>query len=1229
MPSNACDRCHRRKVRCDKIQPQCGPCKRADVACEYAVSEHQLRRRNVQKLERRIKELMDCNEGLTQQLRRSEEVTRRSEDVARGSEVTRRSEDVERPGTSVQDSPGDGEVAEEVIQMSLIAGGGHHFVGSTSGLLLANLLQSRPQPSSSLTTSYKPNSHPSLSSPQTSSGLPPKTLASELLKAYCSHDHLCYPFLSTKSLYRSLDAVYEDSTAKDPVDAFFVDMTLAIGTAQVHKFNWNGVYDAETHYNRAMTRLADVLARDGIERLQALLLVCQYRMGTTSSNTTTSVWHLIGVAARTCLEMGLHRAATYALPGTLDEAGRKVKEEEMETKRRCFWSLVALDRVTSLALGRPLALQLEDIDVDLPPSSTADQLPDDSSPLSSAPYGTPQYHAATSVFVHIVRYRLICGKIINALHRSAKHVTFPNTSYEEMRTALARELQEWHTETANLPLVKSDTAASPASGSSFRSEEWYRLLYHNGMLMLFRPSPCLNDAAVNSFALQNIYDSAREAISLYASLHRSRKLNYSWITMHSVFLAGLSYIFALRHHFSGSEPQRARLHTTPTINQVVNDTRACSKVLVAVSERWDLARNCSDLFDRLSDAVVADVVEASVAAPVQFSADLAGMTVDIESGVVLWAGRPPIRIGNVSGATGDHPHAMSRMVRSGNVHVITGDWLSEMNIAWNAITKQEVDPNLGYENGFYEQLDECLDNIMQRDIRVVTNAGALNTDALYDKVRALCEKRGYADCVVAKVLGDDVSDVVGRRDVQITHLDHPEQTLESWGFTPCCATAYIGCWGIVQALRSGARIVICGRCTDASPVMGAAAWYHGWREDQYEELAGSLLAAHLIECGPYVVGANFSGFKDFLPELVDIAFPIAEIDPRGRCTIGRTAEGGGRVTKETVIAQLLYELQGHLYLNLDVVADLSGVHVEQESENRVSVSGVKGLPPPSTAKVMIAAKGGFQAEATFYINGLDVYEKAAMMKNQLAHMFKDSNFSRLSIELYGTPAENPTSQQAGTVSLRVFAQARRKEDIDAPKFKVPIYALRMQSYPGYHMNLDFRTMVPKPFMEMFPALMPVSAIEHRVEMSTGASHHIEPPAKTAKYPIVRPSTETHGPVDMLTFGPTEWAPLGSVVHARSGDKGDNSNVGFFVRNDDEYAWLRNLLTVSKLKQLFGDDWFKGDPERRVERVEFPGINAVHFRVLDNLNGGIASSDRIDGLGKGIDFSEAGTEVDGA
>lgn len=558
----------------------------------------------------------------------------------------------------------------------------------------------------------------------------------------------------------------------------------------------------------------------------------------------------------------------------------------------------------------------------------------------------------------------------------------------------------------------------------------------------------------------------------------------------------------------------------------------------------------------------------------------------------------PIRIGNVSGATGDHPHAMQRMVRSGNVDVITGDWLSEMNIAWNAITRQEVDETLGYENGFFEQLEECIDDIISQNIKVVTNAGALNTLGLYNKVRDLCQRRGHGDTVVAAVLGDDVSDLFAKggkdQPTGVVHLDHPDMSVDDWEFTPCAANAYIGCWGIAKALEAGASIVLCGRCTDASPVMGAAAWYYGWREDQYEELAGSLLAAHLIECGPYVVGANFSGFKDFLPELVDLAFPIVEIDWRGGAVITRTGEGGGHVTKETVTAQMLYELQGHLYLNPDVVADLSNVRIETQGTDRVAVSGAKGLPPPPTTKVMVAGKGGYQAEATFYLNGLDVAEKATMMKNQLAHAFQNSNFSKLSIELYGTQAENPSSQQAGTVCLRVFAQARRKEDIAASKFKVPIYAIRMQSYPGYHMNLDFRTMEPRPFMEMFPGLIPLAAVDHRVQLNNGTSIAVNPPKNTAAYPIERPSSDTSSPIDLLSLGPTEFAPLGSIVHARSGDKANNSNVGFFVRHGDEYPWLRTLLSVQKLKQLLGDDWFKSDPNRRVERVEFPQINAVHL-----------------------------------
>lgn len=205
----------------------------------------------------------------------------------------------------------------------------------------------------------------------------------------------------------------------------------------------------------------------------------------------------------------------------------------------------------------------------------------------------------------------------------------------------------------------------------------------------------------------------------------------------------------------------------------------------------------------------------------------------------------------------------------------------------------------------------------------------------------------------------------------------------------------------------------------------------------------------LIECGPYITGANFSGFKSLsTTKLIDFSFPIAEISCDGTCVITKCEKFGGEVTKHNTIAQLLYELQGELYLNPDVVANLLTVTIEEVGQDRVQVSGATGLPPPPTTKAMIAAQGGFQAEATFYINGLDISEKVEMMRNQLQNILQGNNFCKLSIEQYGTPAVNPTSQQAGTVFLRVFAQARRKEDITAEKFKVPIYALRMQSYPG-------------------------------------------------------------------------------------------------------------------------------------------------------------------------------------
>ncbi|KAI4848261.1 DUF1446-domain-containing protein [Aureobasidium sp. EXF-8845] len=554
-----------------------------------------------------------------------------------------------------------------------------------------------------------------------------------------------------------------------------------------------------------------------------------------------------------------------------------------------------------------------------------------------------------------------------------------------------------------------------------------------------------------------------------------------------------------------------------------------------------------------------------------------------------------LRIGNCSGATGDAPHAMARMVKEADVDVITGDWLSEMNIAWESINKAE-DPELGYDVGFLRQLTECIDDIAERRIKLITNAGAMNAPVLARKVEELCQSRGHG-LVVATILGDDVSHLLkkaesGHRVLEFPHLDHQEQFLKNWDpeLEPSCAAAYIGAWGIVAALKEGADIVICGRVTDASPVIGAAAWWYGWSEQAFDQLAGALIAGHLIECGPYATGANFSGFKEFLPELIDLAFPVAEIMPSGDCYITKPDSMNGVVNKFNITSQLLYELQGQMYLNPDVVADVSSVHIEATGrENHVLISGCKGFPPPPTTKVMVAAPGGWQTETTYYINGLDVQAKAQMMKQQLQNIFSGSRFSKFSAELYGTQVDNPSSQQAGTAMLRVFAQARKKEDVAAEKFKTPLYSLRMQSYPGYHMNLDFRTMDPKKFYEIFPATIPQVAINHEA-LVAGKRISISPPRKTQHYPIQRPSAETLIPIDLSTFGPTECRPLGSIVHARSGDKANNSNVGFFVRHVDEYAWLQSLLTTGKLRELLQDDYDGHD----IERCELPNILAVHL-----------------------------------
>ncbi|KAH6977422.1 duf1446 domain-containing protein [Ilyonectria sp. MPI-CAGE-AT-0026] len=578
----------------------------------------------------------------------------------------------------------------------------------------------------------------------------------------------------------------------------------------------------------------------------------------------------------------------------------------------------------------------------------------------------------------------------------------------------------------------------------------------------------------------------------------------------------------------------------------------------------------------------------------------------------------PIIIGNVAGAMEDCPHAMLRQISDSTLDAVTGDWLSELNIAWNAIRKYD-DPTKGYEVGFLEQLEDCIDIIAAKKLKLVANAGALNTPECAKRVKEICEKHNLGHLKVAYIEGDDISDIVVNRQKQdqlggIVHLDHPERTLENWGNDPLCGVAYFGGWGIVTALKEGADLVICGRVTDASPVIALAAWWHNWSYDDWNHLAGALIAGHLIECGPYVTGANFSGVRPHLEGMVDLAFPIAEIAHDGTTIITKNPKHPGFVDELNVRAQFLYEIQGTQYINPDVLADIEHVKIENTNEkDRVRVSGALGSPPPSTTKAITVSIGGYQAEATFYMNGLDLDAKERFMRQQIEHAFKDTPLTDLSIERYGSSTPDPSNQALGTVSVRVLVKARNKDDINEDVFRKHIYALRMQFYAGYHMSLDFRTMSPRMFMELFPGLISYEKLPHRVVIDDRVievSHH----GITAPPPGKRPSYETTNGIDMATFGFTSRVPLGAIAHARSGDKGDNCNVGFFVRSADEYRWLQSYLTVKRIKALLGEDYKESVS---VERCEFPHIWAVHFRFLDFLGGGGASSTRIDMLGKGV------------
>jgi Acyclic terpene utilisation family protein AtuA len=554
-----------------------------------------------------------------------------------------------------------------------------------------------------------------------------------------------------------------------------------------------------------------------------------------------------------------------------------------------------------------------------------------------------------------------------------------------------------------------------------------------------------------------------------------------------------------------------------------------------------------------------------------------------------------LRVANCSGFYGDRLSAPRELLEGGEIDVLTGDYLAELTmlLLWRARSR---DPARGYATTFLEQMEDVLGLAMERGVKVVANAGGLNPAGLAAELRALAARLGVR-ARVAHVEGDDL----------LCRLPELAPSLPP-GVAPVTANAYLGGWGIAEALAAGADVVVCGRVADASLVVGPAAWRFGWASDDWDRLAGAVVAGHVLECGTQATGGNYAFFQEIPDPDAPPGFPIAELDADGGAVITKHPGTGGLVSAGTVTAQLLYEIGEPAYANPDVVARFDTVRLEQVGPNRVRISGVRGEPAPPLAKVAVNWLGGFRNTMTLVLTGLDIQAKARFAEAALLARLGGSwsAFQEVDVSLVGCARPDPSRQDEAVAELRVTVK-----DPDPAKvgraFSNAVVELALSNYPGC-----YPTTPPSgetPYGVYRPVLVPAGMVEQVVVTEDRRRHAVAPPGPAGGRPpvVVRAPPPGEAPA-----GPTAPLPLGAAFGARSGDKGGDANVGVWARSPEGYAWLARHLDVERLRTLLPEA-----ADLEVRRYELPNLLALNFVIAGLLGEGVSSSTRFDPQAKGL------------
>ncbi|MER7108409.1 acyclic terpene utilization AtuA family protein [Streptomyces sp. NPDC000229] len=539
----------------------------------------------------------------------------------------------------------------------------------------------------------------------------------------------------------------------------------------------------------------------------------------------------------------------------------------------------------------------------------------------------------------------------------------------------------------------------------------------------------------------------------------------------------------------------------------------------------------------------------------------------------------PLRIGNASGFYGDRFDAVREMLTGGELDVLTGDYLAELTMLILGRDRLK-DPGLGYARTFLRQMEEGLGLAHERGVRIVANAGGLNPAGLAEALRALAERLGLPEVRVAHVEGDQ--------------LPVPEGALT--------ANAYLGGGGIAACLRGGADVVVTGRVTDAALVSGPAAWWFGWGPEEYDRLAGAVVAGHVLECGTQATGGNYAFFTRH--DVRRPGFPLAELHEDGSAVITKHDGTGGVVDVGTVTAQLLYETGGARYAGPDVTARLDTVALDADGPDRVRISGVRGEAPPPTLKAGLNRLGGWRNEVVFVLTGLDIEAKARLVREQLEGALAVKP-AEVRWELARTDRPDAATEETASALLRLVVRDA-DPDVVGRAVSGAAVELALGSYPGFHMTAPPGKGAPYGVFEA--VYVDPGTVTHTAVLPDGARAVIPAAARTQ---VLEPVPQPPLP-EPLPDGPVRRAPLGLVAGARSGDKGGDANIGVWAPTDEAWRWLAHTLTVDRLRELLPET---GPLE--VVRHVLPNLRALNFTVTGLLGEGVAAQARFDPQAKAL------------